>query len=345
MTSGYQTGATPAAPTAEEFAALRAELAELRQERLNSAPTSEKYGRKPDCYDGSRKPRAVENWIKSLDEYFELNPSQCRTERIAVLTAASYLTEPAKGDYNTYTSANGSFTDWATMKEWLLQTYNPIDAENTYSVHWFYNLRQRENETPDAYYRRFSDATNLLPHKLPEYYVRFHFAHTLLSYYKTHVLSDTELARWEKPLDAIVSKMKRLPIPASGNTSNEIGKKRKSMISEPIGSRSSLSTHLRDDQSSSKKPRIARDDTPLTEGQRKFLDQNITKGGGIIVSDAVQNKSAWIKEARQRDLCIRCAGPGHFASECRATRQSSSGTAAIASKLNAILPGTTPLNE
>jgi len=66
---------------------------------------------------------------------------------------------------------------------------------------------------------------------------------------------------------------------------------------------------------------------PLTEGQRKFLNQNIAKGGEIIVFDVVQNKSTRIKEARQRDLCIRCAGPGHFASECKATRQSSSGTA------------------
>jgi hypothetical protein len=141
MTGGSSTSQTPlTAPTAEEFAALRAELAELRQERLNAAPTGGKYGRKPDCYDGSRKPRAVENLIKSLDEYFELNPSHCRTDRIAVLTAASYLTEPARGDYNAYTSANGDFDDWATMKIWLIQTFNPIDAENTYSVNWFYNL-------------------------------------------------------------------------------------------------------------------------------------------------------------------------------------------------------------
>jgi hypothetical protein len=79
MMTGDSGTAQPAlaAPNAEEFAALRAELAELRRERSNPAPSG-KYGRKPDCYDGSRKPRAVENWIKSLDEYFELNPSQCR---------------------------------------------------------------------------------------------------------------------------------------------------------------------------------------------------------------------------------------------------------------------------
>ena len=79
------------------------------------------------------------------------------------------------------------------------------------------------------------------------------------------------------------------------------------------------------------------DKTPLTEGQWKFLDQNITKGGGIILSDAVQNKVEWIKEARQRSLCINCAGVGHNKAQCPSTRRSTAG-------LNAILPGLSNLN-
>jgi hypothetical protein len=232
------------------------------------------------------------------------------------------------------------------MKVWLLQTFNPIDAENTYSVDWFYNLRQVDNESPDAYYRRFNDATNLLPHKLPDYYVRFHFAHTLVKYYKTHVLSDTELARWEKPLDAIVSKMKRLPKPSGGgetthNSARNDGgngsgpKKRKFTAPESTGSK----TH-----EFKRKKLPSRDDTPLTDGERRFLDQNIARGGGIVIKKEVQNKSAWVKEAKERKLCIKCAGFGHFADECQATRQSSSGAStSTTSTLNAIFPGT--LNE
>src|SRR6202035_2236522 len=64
------------------------------------------------------------------------------------------------------------------------------------------------------------------------------------------------------------------------------------------------------------------DETPLTDGQRKFLDQNIGKGGGIIVSDAVQNKSEWVKEAFQKSLCIKCAGAGHYKAHCPAVRRS-----------------------
>jgi hypothetical protein len=273
-------------------------------------------------------------------------------DRIAVLTAASYLTEPARGDYNAYTSANSDFDNWAAMKIWLLQTYNPIDAENTYSVNWFYNLRQGDNESPDDYYRRFNDATNLLPHKLPDYYVRFHFAHTLVKYYKTYVLSDTELSKWEKLLDAIVSKMKRLPKPSSSGgeitrpSRTDVGsgtgtanasrfKKRKFTTPEPSSSKSL----------DFKRKKTIRDDTPLTDGERRFIDQNIARGGGIIVSEAVQNKVAWIKEAMERKLYIRCAGTGHILDECEATRQSNSWGSTSKPSLNAIFPGTEDLNE
>ena len=88
-----------------------------------------------------------------------------------------------------------------------------------------------------------------------------------------------------------------------------------------------------------KKVKLTTDDTPLTDGQRRFLDQNIARGGGIVLSDAVQNKTVWIKEARQQNLCINCAGSGHRKADCPATKRSDS-----SSSLNAIFPGADPLN-
>jgi hypothetical protein len=85
----------------------------------------------------------------------------------------------------------------------------------------------------------------------------------------------------------------------------------------------------------------AGDDNPLTEGQRKFLDQNIAKGGGIVISDLVQNKLAWVKEARQRNLCINCAGSGHRKADCPATKRSDSSS----SSLNALFPGSDFMDE
>jgi len=71
------TPTTPAAPTAADYEALRQQFEDLRR-HLNPAPSNGKLGCKPERYGGSRQPRAVENWVKSLDDYLELNPSNAR---------------------------------------------------------------------------------------------------------------------------------------------------------------------------------------------------------------------------------------------------------------------------
>ena len=80
--------------TQSDVDALRQTLEEL-QRRVNQAQTGStapdsrddgKIGRKPDPFNGSRKNRAVQSWMKSMDDYFELNPGQCRTERDARYT-------------------------------------------------------------------------------------------------------------------------------------------------------------------------------------------------------------------------------------------------------------------
>jgi hypothetical protein len=103
--SETQVPPTPPAPTAADYEALKQQLEDLCRRRLDptgatAAGGNVKLGCKTDRYDGSRKPRAVENWIKYLDNYLDLSPSQRSTERMNVLTAATYLAEPAKGDYN-----------------------------------------------------------------------------------------------------------------------------------------------------------------------------------------------------------------------------------------------------
>jgi hypothetical protein len=96
------------------------------------------------------------------------------------------------------------------------------------------------------------------------------------------------------------SETTRTPIPNTGGTSSSMtNNKRK------FNSNSMTSSH-----NGTKKVRLTTDDTPLTDGQRRFLDQNIAQGGGIVLSEAVQNKTAWIKEARHQNLCINCAGSG-----------------------------------
>ena len=339
---------TPAAPTAADYEALRQQLEDLRR-HLNPASTNGKLGCKPERYDGSRQPRAVENWVKSLDDYFELNPSQRTTERMTVLTAASYLTDSAKGDYISYISRHGEFHTWLEMKQWLLDTYNPVDPINTFRYNFLFGTKQRVGESPDSYYRRFLDAANLLDTPLPETYVTYLFAHGLQSYYKKQVLADTEFSRWDKPLDSLVAKIKRGPPPPAETTTPA------RTISNPSGYQNLGKRITSDTQDSrpTKRPRTssfggrkatsAMDDTPLTEGQRKFIDQNIAKGGGIVISDMVQNKSAWVKEARQRNLCINCVGPGHLKADCPTTKHTTLN--AIFPRCESIDPETEPLND
>jgi hypothetical protein len=347
-----------AAPTAEEFAALKAQLEAIQGVFGNRASQhASQHGAKPPSYEGSQEPRAIEGWVQTMDDYFEMNPGDCNTPRLAVLTAASYLVGSAKADYNSYVAQNGQFVTWDDLKAWLFVTFNPIDPVNTYFGSWMYNLRQRLGETPDAYYRRFRDATNLLPVKLPDVLVRFHFAHTLVSYYKTPVVSDTDLNKWQKPIDAIVAKMKSLPPPptlgqglgnriSEGNpSSSQNNKKRKNLNSNGDNGGNNGGNNNNNNNGNGKKAKTTWDDMPITEWERKFLDTNIGKGGGRFIRESVQNKVEWIKEARERKLCIQCASSGHIKGECSATNsQNNNPSGTSLSSLNAIFPGTDSLN-
>jgi hypothetical protein len=157
----------------------------------------------------------------------------CRTDRIAVLTAATYLTEPARGDYNAHTSTTTHFIDWAIMKVWLLHTFNPADAENTYLVHCFTTF-SKEKTRPLMH---IINALMMRPTSCVTSCQTTMFVFTsqisFLPYYKIYSLFNTELARWEKPLDAMVLKIKRLPIFSFGSN-----KLTHSSIKHDLGSRS-----------------------------------------------------------------------------------------------------------
>jgi hypothetical protein len=89
-------------PTAEEFAALKAQLEGFTALFGPVEHGATKHGAKPPNYEGSQEPRAIENWVQTIDDYFEMNIGHCSSPRLAVLTAASYLAGSAKADYNSY---------------------------------------------------------------------------------------------------------------------------------------------------------------------------------------------------------------------------------------------------
>jgi hypothetical protein len=330
------------------IADLERQIAELRHPATSSGKP---VGRKPDTFTGSRKNRAIQSWIKTMDDYFELNRNSLGTPREVLLMAASYLGDSAKGDYNSYVESKGEFTSWTDMKKWLNDTYNPVDPINSARRN-FFNCKQRNGETPDEFYRRFTDCKNMLDTPLPDTYVTYFFTLHLLWHYQEQIYTDNDFAKWDKSLDDIVAKIKRGPPPPASQSSNlsvRISGGRPTDLADRITSERANKRQKISNETKRHTPATGGssggtlttgkyDETPLTDGQRKFLDQNIIKGGGIIVSDAVQNKADWIKEARQRNLCIKCAGSGHYRLQCPAIRRSTTG-------LNAILPGIGDLNS
>jgi hypothetical protein len=127
--------------------------------------------------------------------------------------ASTYLTEPARGHYNTYIGKHGEFTTWDEMKNWLLETYRPIGAMIIYRNFYLYELKQETGEGPDAYYRHFLDALSLVDRPVDEQLICHHFMMRSLPHYRTLLMADAEYTNTEKPLDDIVAKMKRLPLP------------------------------------------------------------------------------------------------------------------------------------
>jgi hypothetical protein len=135
-----------------------ARIADLERQivKLRHQPSGKPVGRKPDTFTGSHKNWAVQSWIKTMDDYFELNRHSLSTSQEILLKALSYLSNSAKGDYNSYIESKGKFTSWMDMKRWLIDTYNPVDPINLARRN-FFNCKQRNGETPDEFFCNVMD--------------------------------------------------------------------------------------------------------------------------------------------------------------------------------------------
>jgi Retrotransposon gag protein len=206
--------ATSVGAEATRITDLERQIAELKHQ-----PSSKPVSRKPDSFTDSRKNRSVQSWIKTMDDYFELNKNSLSTPREILLMAASYLGDSAKRDYNSYVESKGEFESWTDMKKWLNDTYNPVDPINSACCNYF-NCKQRNGETLDEFYRRFTDCKNMLDTPLPDTYVTYFFTLHLLLHYQEQIYTDNDFARWDKSLDDIVAKIKRGPPPPAHQGGN-----------------------------------------------------------------------------------------------------------------------------
>jgi hypothetical protein len=58
---------------------------------------------------------------------------------------------------------------------------------------------------------------------------------------------------------------------------------------------------------------------PTTDGERNFLNSNISRGGGLIVHAKVQDKREWRAWAVREGRCLRCCAKGHISKSCTAS--------------------------
>jgi hypothetical protein len=49
----------------------------------------------------------------------------------------------------------------------------------------------------------------------------------------------------------------------------------------------------------------------LTEGEKKFINMNRDRGGGLVVRSDTRHKSEWQEIARKEGRCLICAAKGH----------------------------------
>ena len=280
-------------------------------------PNLSKAVRRPEAFVGTQKDRnsrSVEIWLHYMEFYLKATRVEAESDKINV--AASHLDGIARWEYDTRVTDAGSFETYDAFRQWLTQHYSPADPVNT-ARDAFLSCRQGESESLDSYFERFRMARNLLDEAPSQSWIVYHFVNQLLPWYKALIRGDKEFAEYKGiSLDDVLAKLKRMnpllvtsryiqPKPQhdrpTQNTSQ--GKRRK------VNSHSTTSNYTT---------------TPLTDGEKRFLENNIKKGGGILLRESVQNNTEWIQRARNQGLCIKCAGKGHYSKDCPATRQSSS---------------------
>jgi len=218
----------------------------------------------------------------------------------------------------------GNFTTYEAFSQWLINHYSPADPVNT-SRDKFLNTVQRENKDFDSYFDRFKTARNLLDEIPSQSWVIFHFVNQLLPRYRAIIRGDKEFATYKNvTLDDVLAKLKRMnPTLVTSQHRANIEPTNIQRRSFDNDNQSSQPLKRRKISSSSGSSSIQHNTTPLTDGEKKFLDNNIKRGGGILLRESVQNNAEWIQQARKEWLCIKCASKGHYSRECTATRQSS----------------------
>jgi hypothetical protein len=258
--------------------------------------------------------RAMEIWLDEMSDY--LNITTPNDDELKINVATSFFQGTARKEYRDKIK-DGKFRTYDELCKWLLSHYAPSDPVNAVRDR-FVSCIQGSNESFDAYFERFRNARNLLDEPLSESWTIFFFVNGLLPPFRVLIRGDMNFSDYKDlTLDMVLSKLKRVHPSNIVRSQPDFGTKRPFVAGQQVPDKRQKSNPT---TSKPNPTTTVVDATPLTDGERKFLELNVQKGGGRYIRESVQRKEEWVRRARAEGLCIKCAGKGHYIGDCKVTR-------------------------
>ncbi|TMC16245.1 MAG: hypothetical protein E6J34_20320 [Chloroflexi bacterium] len=297
----------------ESNRAMQASLSQLgkRQQKL--------YVPMPEKFDG-RIGDKIDAWLKRFETWYRHREQVegCVVDpREQIDTAASNTEGTISLQIQNYEDDFGQFGTWDDFAIYMKETYG--SADTAYTRFMQLRVMTQGNESVYAYYSRFRRAQARQKKRLrPE---------------DNHIYYFMFIAGLEKKINAEVFRMPE-SLKIEDMEFHEVLELAK-RAEQTVRMQADNITVKNSDNSGpgpSKKPRTNKPNSSsnatesskynsrdrLTEKEKDFLENNIKRGGGLVVHEHVRNKSEWIRWAMRLGVCIKCAERGHRLDDCKA---------------------------
>jgi hypothetical protein len=320
-------------PSHDQLVKMVQELTEKLAQQQQSKVTPGLL-RKPTTFNGTLDDIAtgeIETFLNVVKDFVVgsgTDITEEKGEKTLMASTVSWLGTDPRRDYHTHTGAHGAFPDYKSLKEWLLQRYSPADPLHTY-FDVFNSCFQGSDESFEAFHSRFTKAHSLLKDPEPAPKLTQIFVSRLVRGIRGEVRKD--ISEYENlTTHDILAKLKRqfpsgkppsfrpassMPLTmriddGKGNSGHSNKRHRPNHDSYNDKEKQ----HKRGKHSGN--PSTSKSIPPLTDGEKKFLDQNVKKGGGRYIYDHIQDHPEWRTIADAVKVCYRCGALGHNRDSC-----------------------------
>jgi hypothetical protein len=334
--------ALQAAPGQPTYAELLQRIQELT-DKVNQGALASRLLRKPTNFVGTPNDiayREVETWLRVIEDFMSASGQEIESNE-GIKIVASYLdTNGPRRDYDSHVHANGEFTSYREgFKLWMIQRYSPADPLHTYRDA-FEKCYQRIDEPFDAFHSRFIKAHSLLDHPEEAKDLTYKFISHLIPGIVGDVRRDIISYEGLTTQD-ILAKLKRIypkgvpslrpTVPATSVAQRIIDSSNSSRNSVPYYRRYKSNhnhrhgpnpnfRHSRDFASSSTEHTSHNNHfnntKPLSESEKRWLTENVKRGGGRFIFEHIQNHPEWQQIANKIRACHQCGAIGHRRENC-----------------------------